>query len=183
MKLLFTDFSLLITILFRKHSIYPLFAVFYYYGYIYSHFLKSLLSDVLSLLFRCTQIDCSYNFSLYPIFKINYIFYLDFFYSFYSILFTLKISSLSLHRHYYYNDILQQFIIVIKKLAYCYNIITINLLFLLIVMIPYFLFLTSYFLLVASIELATTVSIVPTTFITVTISITFSSLSLIFPRK
>ena len=54
MKLLFTDFSLLLTILFIKHSIYPLFAVFYSYGYISSHFLKSLLSAVLSLLFRYT---------------------------------------------------------------------------------------------------------------------------------
>ena len=105
MKLLFTDLSLLLTILFRKHSIYPLFAVFHSYGYISSHFLKSLFSDVLSFLFRCTSIDCSYNFSLYPVFQDKLHLYLDFFYSFSSILFLLKISSLSLHRHYYYNDI------------------------------------------------------------------------------
>lgn len=143
MKLLFTDLSLLLTILFRKHSIYPLFAVFHSYRYISSHFLKSLFSDVLTLLFRCTQIDCSYSFSIYPTFKINHIFTQASSMSFYSILLLLKISSLSLYRHYYYNDIFQQFIIVIKKLAYCYNIITINLLFLLIVMIPYFLLLLS----------------------------------------
>lgn len=165
MSLLFTDFSLLPTRLFRKHSIYPLFVVFHLYGYISSQFLKSLFSDVLSLLFKCILTDYLLNFST-SFFYLGYILSL-----LTSILFLLKISSLSLHLYYYYNDIFHKFIIVIKKLAYCHNIITINLLFLLIVMIPY----SYYFLLVDSIEVATTVSIVPTTFITVTISITFSS--------
>lgn len=74
MSILFTDFSLLPTRLFRKHSIYPLFIVFHLYGYISSQFLKSLFSDVLSLLFRCILTDYLLNFST-SFFYLGYIFW------------------------------------------------------------------------------------------------------------
>lgn len=111
MNVLFTDFSLLPTRLFRKHSIYHLFAVFHLYGYISSQFLKSLFSDALSLLFRCILTDYLINFST-SLFYSGYILHLLI-----SILFLLKISSLSLHLYYYYNDIFHKFIIVIKKIS------------------------------------------------------------------
>ena len=62
MSLLFTDFTLFLTRLLEKHSIYPLLTVFYYYRYISSHFLKSLLSDVLSLLLGHIYLDYLLNF-------------------------------------------------------------------------------------------------------------------------
>ena len=61
MNLLFTDFSLFITRLLLKHSIYPLFAFFHSYYYISSPFLKSLFSDVLSLLLGHIYLDYLLN--------------------------------------------------------------------------------------------------------------------------
>ena len=82
-SLLFTDFSLLHTSLFRKHSIYPFFAVFHLYGYISSQFLKSLFSDVLSLLFRCILTDYLLNFSTSFFFYLGYILSLFWFQSYF----------------------------------------------------------------------------------------------------